>query len=171
MPEKARLHEGILPISVMLSGWSFKEINLLILLQCIWLTASTSLLVFTITALLMRRTRGKRSVCGHYCCWQHRLFPVFFAALHLQSNCIVPLYSKQHSLLPGFQPVCIEAAIIWVWRLHYWVLSWETQGCSFDKHVLHLHEISRKNTKNIWKTGIRKNSKKVICHHPGLQRK
>lgn len=91
MPEKARLCEGILPVSVMLYGWSFKEINLLILLQHIWLTASSrSLLAFNITVLLMRRMRGKWSVCGHY-----RLFFFFFPALHLQSNCTVPLYRKQ----------------------------------------------------------------------------
>lgn len=101
MPEKARLCEGILPISVMLYGWSFKEINSLILLQHTWLTASsTSFLAFSITALLMRRTRGKWSVCGHY-----RLF-FFLSALHLQSNCTVPLYRKQQLLCQFSVSLC-----------------------------------------------------------------
>lgn len=77
MPEKAGLCEGLLPVSVMISCWSFKEINSLGLLQHIWLTASMQLLVFNLRVLLMRRMRGEWSFWGRYCCWQHRWLPFF----------------------------------------------------------------------------------------------
>lgn len=104
MPEKARLHEGILPIPVTLSSWSFKEINSLIFLQHIWLTACTSLLVFNITELLMCRTRVKWSVCGHYCPWHHRLFLFCWAAF---ASRLYHSSLQQTALSPAWLSVCL----------------------------------------------------------------